>query len=81
MDGMDTNPVKLTHEEHHARAMLLGMWYADRCHMYINTRQGQSLDSLEPARKTIRLDADTLKPISSMTAYKRYEQWKQENRG
>lgn len=61
---------KLTREEHHARAMLLGGWYASISHMYYFSGNGE----------TYRLDADTLEPITRWQAGKRYTAGKEANR-
>lgn len=58
MDGS-----KLTEEEHIARAMLMGMWYGNKAHMYyLRGKNGGT---------TKRLDADTLEPINKKQSAER----------
>lgn len=54
---------KLTAEEHHARAMLMGRWYASRVHSYFNKN-----------KTPMHIDADTLEPISNKDAGKRHKE-------
>lgn len=63
--------VELTKEEHKARAILLGLEYKPMTHSY-RTRKA-SMDAYNDIRKVIRLDADTLEPLSGAEEYARYK--------
>ena len=65
-------PKELTAKEHRARAMLMGLVYAQMGHYYM---------SPPDVRLIVRLDADTLEPLTSVQAFERYKQSKADRRG
>lgn len=60
---VDADGAQLSVEEHRARAMLMGMFYGDKTHVYFP----------EDRNSGIRLDADTLKHITKAEVYRRME--------
>lgn len=63
-----TSSVKLTSDEHRARAMLLGRWYADKSHTYFKRGDAHP-----------HIDADTLEPLKGGKVYERYRRWQDAN--
>lgn len=68
---MDDKPYKpLTPEQleqYMAKAMLLGMWYGHKTHCFFDNDMGGS---------DIRIDADTLLPVTGVEAHRRLREYR-----
>lgn len=59
---MEAGEQRLTAEEHHARAMLLGLIYIGWAHMYVNEKEWNN-PPIHDGQQDTWLDADTIEPI------------------